>query len=510
MAADPDAEWEAGETSVTRSFTLEQAGVLAKNSQSSRGCPAPGSPQDAPKRVSRELPASFKWTDKDGKNWMTQVKDQKGLGICTTYADISVMEAMWNIQNNTTDSMLDLSEWYMWQFNKNKQGNVMPYGGDETNEGWPIDPSLKNLQDNGTVAENLCPTPLSVTPVPAYNAPPEGSVIYKITGYNILETPGSDLTKLKEALLQGPLVTDMTVWEDFFMHKKQKSLETPYVHVSAIRIKLNDGTYRAQQDKGFHTIALVGWIDRINPKTKKSETLLICRNSWGPEWGSDGYWTISTEQTASCVRWYKAYSISGITTMAITSVTPNSFSQNTATALSIAGTGFGTTQGTGTVKIGTTQANATALTGVTWGATSITGTTPALAAGIYYVYVTVNGATATSTAITVGSTAEANWNGTWKYDDTTGWSRTMIITQSEKVLSGTFVDMKTWADGSIHQDEIGTLEGSTFTDPEGIGFANITLKGFSDGTNRANQYKMKVDGTSFTTSLASSALYIRQ
>ncbi|MHC9539191.1 MAG: IPT/TIG domain-containing protein [Vulcanimicrobiota bacterium] len=91
------------------------------------------------------------------------------------------------------------------------------------------------------------------------------------------------------------------------------------------------------------------------------------------------------------------------TTPTISSVTPSSFNQNTATSLSIEGTNFGDTQGTSSVTIGTTLAGATALTSITWGATTITGTTPSLAAGTYYVYVTVNGVTATSKAVTVGT-----------------------------------------------------------------------------------------------------------
>jgi hypothetical protein len=90
---------------------------------------------------------------------------------------------------------------------------------------------------------------------------------------------------------------------------------------------------------------------------------------------------------------------------AINSVTPSSFSERTPTTLSISGSNFGATQGASTVMIGTMTPGTAALTGVSWTSSLITGTTPGLGDGTYYVYVTVNGVTAASDAITVTPTA---------------------------------------------------------------------------------------------------------
>jgi len=59
------------------------------------------------------LPASFDWRNKDGKDWMTPVKNQGICGSCWAFSAVGVAEAMYNIEHNNPDLDLDLSEEYL-------------------------------------------------------------------------------------------------------------------------------------------------------------------------------------------------------------------------------------------------------------------------------------------------------------------------------------------------------------------------------------------------------------
>ena len=63
--------------------------------------------------------------------------------------------------------------------------------------------------------------------------------------------------------MKGPLVTTMTVYEDFFDHKS--------------------GVYKHTTGKlaGGHAVSIVGYDDK--------DQAWIIRNSWGPDYGDNGY-----------------------------------------------------------------------------------------------------------------------------------------------------------------------------------------------------------------------------
>ena len=85
---------------------------------------------------------------------------------------------------------------------------------------------------------------------------------------------------------------------------------------------------------------------------------------------------------------------------AITSVSPNSGLAGS--SVTIAGSNFGTTQGTSVVRFNTTAATVTA-----WSASQITVTVPALSAGAYSVTTTVNGVSSNAATFTVTAVTQA-------------------------------------------------------------------------------------------------------
>ncbi len=56
------------------------------------------------------LPPSFDWRDYNGQNWMTPVRDQGSCGSCWVFSTVGVVEALFNLLDNTPGRDFDLSE----------------------------------------------------------------------------------------------------------------------------------------------------------------------------------------------------------------------------------------------------------------------------------------------------------------------------------------------------------------------------------------------------------------
>jgi|GEM_PF-2163588 len=275
IAADPDADWVAGETSVTQNYTPDQCKILCGAE------PETYIPVDD-KSDSKALPESFSWTAKDGNNWMTPVRQQGLYGTCVAFSTIGVMEAMFNIQSGTPSSDTNFSEWYLWH-----NGNgIAPNPG-----GWNRPTALGFLYNSGTVAESAC----YYSDIPDYIAPPDGATIYKITGYTLVDPT---ITAIKTALMSGPLTLSMTVYKDFYAFKKQAAAGNTYKHVWGA-------------EDGRHAIILLGWA-----KNSLGDLCWLFKNSWDTGWGNDGYfWVrdVDCDDFNGMVALGNCFSISGVT-----------------------------------------------------------------------------------------------------------------------------------------------------------------------------------------------------
>jgi hypothetical protein len=90
---------------------------------------------------------------------------------------------------------------------------------------------------------------------------------FRISNWNQPTVFFGSSDKVKEALMKGPVVASMTVYEDFFYY-----MGGVYKHVTG-------------EVAGGHAVMLTGWSD--------TEKAWISRNSWGPDWGENGYFRIA-------------------------------------------------------------------------------------------------------------------------------------------------------------------------------------------------------------------------
>lgn len=88
---------------------------------------------------------------------------------------------------------------------------------------------------------------------------------------------------MKEIIDNGPVQVTIHVREDFFVYKRGV-----YRYTDLVRKRNEPEQYLKS---GFHSVRIIGW--GVEP-TAQGDIIKywICANSWGPEWGEDGYFRI--------------------------------------------------------------------------------------------------------------------------------------------------------------------------------------------------------------------------
>jgi hypothetical protein len=218
-------------------------------------------PEDIPKDarvtpvVSAALPTHFEWTQKDGQNWMTSVKNQGGCGSCVAFAAVGALEGQLKIQANSPSWSIDLSEQHLFSC-----------GGGTCSEGWYISSALNYLQQYGTPDEACSPYQGQSGSGSCSNSCPDWqSRASKISSWSWV---ANNTSAVEAALMNGPLVAGFTVYADFYSGYTGGVYH--WDHVS--------------QAVGGHAIVIVGY--------DSNEQYWIVKNSWGSNWGENGYFKI--------------------------------------------------------------------------------------------------------------------------------------------------------------------------------------------------------------------------
>jgi len=208
-----------------------------------------------------DLPESIDWRNFAGQNWMTPVKTQGICGSCVAFATTAAVEGQYNIDSMNHNYDPDLSEQH-----------IFSCGGGTCERGWFTSSGLNFVRRYGAPDETCFPYLSGNT---GDNFPCSLSCSNKnervkfIEGYKSIGNPwyGNYLNEIKAALLDGPLVTTMIVYEDLLYYKSGV-----YRHVTGERL-------------GGHAVTLVGYDD--------TENAFIVKNSWGKKWGENGYFRIN-------------------------------------------------------------------------------------------------------------------------------------------------------------------------------------------------------------------------
>jgi C1A family cysteine protease len=206
------------------------------------------------------VPAAYDWRDVGGKDFMTPVQNQKNCGSCVAFGSVATVESSIRIKRNDPALAIDLSEAHLFYCHGAAQGK-------NCNSGWWVDPALNAFRDIGVVDEACFPyTPGDQACKPCTDWQ---NRVQKILSWQAFTTPADMKTWLST---KGPLVGCLKVYDDFYSYKS--------------------GVYEHKTGDflGGHCICVIGYSD--------ADSSWICKNSWGPNWGEQGYFRIAYGECA--------------------------------------------------------------------------------------------------------------------------------------------------------------------------------------------------------------------
>ena len=233
-------------------------------------------------------PDSWDWRDAtyDGitGNWVTPIRDQGQCGSCATFGSLACLESAYRMKNKDPNMQVDFSEQFLVSCGQEWVGDKNLFIKMRGCEGATIFGVLHFIKEYGAINETCFPY---TSGIEGYEPPcsdkcedwKEQRIHIKdyqlVMGEYNEKEEYYDISDYKNALINyGPLVTSMIVYEDFPDY--------------------TDGIYEFDRSSnlkqlGGHMVAIVGYKD--DPSID-SGGYWICKNSWGEEWGEDGYFRI--------------------------------------------------------------------------------------------------------------------------------------------------------------------------------------------------------------------------
>lgn len=255
------ANWVAGETEQSRMSPEERKRML--------GAELPEgfdeSFVDMTKNRDSKLPASFDWRNVNGVSYTAPVLNQGSCGSCVAFAAVTTLETQMNVTRQRPESP--------WSFSPQ---HLFSCGGGLCEKGWQLFGAGQYLKADGIPDEACFPYESGATGKDAAcsqtcaNAKDRS---LKISGYSMPTFFIVNKEALKTALQKGPVLTVMSVYEDFLFYKGGV-----YKHVTG-------------ELAGGHAVTLVGYND--------AENAWIIKNSWSEGWGENGYFRIDYDDASN-------------------------------------------------------------------------------------------------------------------------------------------------------------------------------------------------------------------
>jgi len=242
-----------------------------ENSNKKENCPCcfgtilSDNPQETDKdtydTVLEHVPPVWDWRDVDGKDFTTPIKNQlqDKCGSCWAFGALAGLESCIKIWNNNPDLDIDLSEQYMLSCSP---GSC---------HGWYWTLTLKWIKENGAILELCLPYEADDT-IPCEDKCPEWRE--QLVGIDNYHKVSPTVSVIQSALVEyGPLPCTMEVYQDFYPN-------------------YSGGVYKYTWGGLVfgHCITIVGYNDTWGGE---DEGYWICKNSWGTDWGEDGWFRIA-------------------------------------------------------------------------------------------------------------------------------------------------------------------------------------------------------------------------
>jgi C1A family cysteine protease len=212
---------------------------------------------EEPSSSTAALPFSFDWRD---YNAVTPVRDQRDCGSCWAFASIAALESLTVIE--TGASAPDYSEQFPVSYNLTNRGC----------QGGFMETVSNFFQKTGTVYDECLPYRGDDRKFP-FPCPDWRDSVAGIDSWHYVPRT---VDALKTAVYQNPIALGFYVYSDFAYYE---SGVYEYVWGDLV---------------GGHAVLIVGWDD--------AEECFIVKNSWGEDWGENGYFRIAYSQVTNLVQ----------------------------------------------------------------------------------------------------------------------------------------------------------------------------------------------------------------
>lgn len=211
------------------------------------------------------FPENFDWRNQNGVDYVSPVKNQGRCGSCVAFAAASAFETQLNIQTNSILLGWDFSTQHLFSC-----------GGGSCSSGWFPGSAAQYLAKKG-VPEFACYPYLSGALGKDFSCKQtcsDSKIRSQKASLRVRSKTlrGASVDEVKAALLGGPLMTTMRVYDDFY----------GYV----------GGVYKHEEGPllGGHAVVIVGW--------SNAQKAWIARNSWGTDWGENGDFRIAWDDVS--------------------------------------------------------------------------------------------------------------------------------------------------------------------------------------------------------------------
>lgn len=315
------------------------------------------------------LPSSFDWRNYNGHSYIGPIRNQGNCGSCYAFGAAATAEGTYNFAVGKYDSnCADFSESYIiWRL-----GSISPYsyhfsGCDGSDYEYS---ELQAITDIGIGYEADFPYTVTAPSSDAHSGDP----VVRFDSWHRI--PCGDVDAIKTAIMTyGVVDASVLVTSAFEAYSGGIYDDSNTTCTDA------SPCYYATTD---HVIALVGWNDNGDAE---NNGYWILRNSWGTDWGEDGYMRIKYKAArVSCEAAYLVYSTEG----------------KCAYSLSSTGASFTGSGGTGSVTVTAGSGCAwTATTSVSW-ATITSGASGSGNGSVYYTVSANSGASRTGVLTIAG------------------------------------------------------------------------------------------------------------
>ena len=202
-------------------------------------------------------PTNFDLRNVAGKNYITPVKNQASCGSCVAFGTVAAVEGTVRWLKKSPNLNVDFSEAQLFYCHARSEGR-------RCNNGWWVPPAMKAFRDKGVTDEAHYPYTAGDQNCTGLKSGWQDEV-KKIKNYKSMKS----IAEMKEWIsTKGPVASCFTVYSDFFAYK------------SGVYKKTSGAT-----KSGGHCVCTVGYSD--------SGKYWICKNSWGSNWGDQGYFKIA-------------------------------------------------------------------------------------------------------------------------------------------------------------------------------------------------------------------------